>query len=70
VASELATRAKAPNFIAQRLSGFEAATERGADAFTRGIRLKARFPGLKSGATHGPAFFRSFVFLDRSGREF
>jgi hypothetical protein len=35
----------------ERSRGFEAATERGTDAFIRGIRLKTRFPGLKSGAT-------------------
>ena len=34
----------------EALSGFEAATERETDAFTRGIRLKTRFPRLKSGA--------------------
>jgi hypothetical protein len=42
--SEVPTRAKARNFIAQCLSGFE-----------------NPLPGLKSGATPGPAFFRSLL---------
>jgi hypothetical protein len=50
----------APNFYPERSRGFEAATERGADALTRGIRLKTRSPGLKSGATKDHTKRRSF----------
>jgi hypothetical protein len=45
-----ATRAKAQNLYIERSRRFEAATELGTAAFTRGIRLKTCSPGLKSGA--------------------
>jgi len=55
---------KSSVYAPERSRGFEAATARGADAFTRGIRLKTRSPGLKSRATpSGPAWLRNQVWL-------
>ena len=41
---------KPSTHLLEGFRGFEAATARGADAFTRGIRLKTRSPGTKEAA--------------------